>query len=183
MQPGLPFCVYGQVLGFGVSGADLALFKHINREIPNRSRGCFEKHRFRAKREQLTTFHGLFPESRGQNRALTVLYVPYSLDSGPTTAGLTTTSIQKYCFLKLIILEHKPLLAYFGFATRQKWLDSRRMHSRKQPFYIDVGGEGGRTILKLTVWVGSRRARISGSKTFVLINSRLESNKEETKKV
>ena len=30
--------------------------------------------------------------------------------------------IKKYSFLKLILLEHKTLLAFFGFATRQKWL-------------------------------------------------------------
>ena len=35
----------------------------------------------RAKREQLCT-KGLLPESEGQNLALTVFYVPYSLDSG-----------------------------------------------------------------------------------------------------
>jgi len=39
--------------------------------------------RCRAKREQLDDrFPGLLPESQGQNRALIVLYVPYSLDSG-----------------------------------------------------------------------------------------------------
>ena len=37
---------------------------------------------FRAKREQLKSFSGLAPESQGQNLALTVLYLPYSLDSG-----------------------------------------------------------------------------------------------------
>ena len=34
------------------------------------------------KREQVETFEGLLPESQGQNQALTVLYVPHSLDSG-----------------------------------------------------------------------------------------------------
>jgi len=33
-------------------------------------------------KEQLEIFQGRLPESRGQNLALTVLYVPYSLDSG-----------------------------------------------------------------------------------------------------
>ena len=41
--------------------------------------------RFRAKREQLKRVQGLLPERSGQNLALTVLYVPYSLDSGHTT--------------------------------------------------------------------------------------------------
>ena len=38
--------------------------------------------RVRAKREHLQIFHGFLPESQGQNLALTVLYVPYSLDRG-----------------------------------------------------------------------------------------------------
>ena len=38
--------------------------------------------RFRAKREQLRKFTGLSPESQGQNLALTVLCVLYSLNSG-----------------------------------------------------------------------------------------------------
>ena len=32
--------------------------------------------------EQLTMSYGLLPENQGQNLALTVLYVPYPLDSG-----------------------------------------------------------------------------------------------------
>ena len=38
-----------------------------------------------------STFQGLSPESQGQNLALTVVYVPYSLDSGlwQTAAGST----------------------------------------------------------------------------------------------
>jgi len=38
------------------------------------------------KRKQLKTFQQLSPESQGQNLAVTVLYVPYSLDSGLRTA-------------------------------------------------------------------------------------------------
>ena len=41
-----------------------------------------EQDRFRAKGEQLKRFQGLLPESQGQNQALTVLRVPYSLDNG-----------------------------------------------------------------------------------------------------
>ena len=40
--------------------------------------------RVRAKREQLKTF---LPESQGQNLAVTVLYVPCSLDSGLVRVG------------------------------------------------------------------------------------------------
>ena len=36
----------------------------------------------RAKKEHLKGFRGLSPESKGHNLALTVLYVPYLLDSG-----------------------------------------------------------------------------------------------------
>ena len=38
--------------------------------------------RIRAKRRQLETFKGPLPESQGQNVALTVEHVPYSLNSG-----------------------------------------------------------------------------------------------------
>ena len=38
--------------------------------------------RFRAKRERLERFHGLLPESQGQNLASTVSYMPLSLDRG-----------------------------------------------------------------------------------------------------
>ena len=41
--------------------------------------------RFRARRGQLETLEGLLPDSQGQNLALTVLYMPYSLDSGTRT--------------------------------------------------------------------------------------------------
>ena len=47
---------------------------------------------FRAKRQHLKMFQCLFPQSQGQNLALTVLYVPHSLDSGsrakPTASAL-----------------------------------------------------------------------------------------------
>jgi len=38
--------------------------------------------RFRSNREHLNIFEGLSPESQGQNLTLTVLYFPYSFDSG-----------------------------------------------------------------------------------------------------
>ena len=37
---------------------------------------------FRAKREPLKRFHGLLPESHGQNLAVTVLHVPCSFGLG-----------------------------------------------------------------------------------------------------
>ena len=49
--------------------------------LPHNSH-VFEAHRFRAKRGQLKRFSELSPESKGQHLALTVLYVPNSLDSG-----------------------------------------------------------------------------------------------------
>ena len=38
--------------------------------------------RFRVKMEELKSSYGLLPESQGQHQALTVVYVPYSLDCG-----------------------------------------------------------------------------------------------------
>ena len=38
--------------------------------------------RFQAKRKRLEKFQGLLPERQGQNLAMTVLYVPHSLDNG-----------------------------------------------------------------------------------------------------
>ena len=50
--------------------------------------GCEELlPRFRAKRENLIRVEGLFPESHGQNLAVTVLRVPCSLDSERPTPG------------------------------------------------------------------------------------------------
>ena len=47
---------------------------------------------FGAKRKHLKTFQGFLPESQGQNLALTVLFVPNSLESGLSQSefGLTT---------------------------------------------------------------------------------------------
>ena len=56
-------------------------------------------------------------------------------------AILTPTSIKFDRFLKLILLEHKPLLACFSFVTRQKWLISKKINSRKRLNSIDVGAE------------------------------------------
>jgi len=42
---------------------------------------CVSHPRLPARREQLERFKGILPERQGQNQALTVLYVPYSLNS------------------------------------------------------------------------------------------------------
>ena len=57
--------------------------------------------------------------------------------------SLTPESIQFNRFLKLIVLEHKPLLACFGFVTRQKWLVSVKLNSRKRLNLIDSGVKSG----------------------------------------
>ena len=53
-----------------------------------------------------------------------------------------TPRFQFNCFLKLIMLEYKPLLACFGFVTSQKWLVSGEINLRKRLNLIDVGAEG-----------------------------------------
>jgi len=53
--------------------------------------------------------------------------------------SLTPESIKLNRFLKLILLEHKPCLACFGFVTRQKWLASRNINLRKRFNLIDSG--------------------------------------------
>ena len=48
--------------------------------------------RFQAKRAHHARFQGIRPESQGQNLALTVLYMPYSLDS-PQPPGDETSPL------------------------------------------------------------------------------------------
>ena len=68
--------------------------------------------------------------------------------------SLTPTSIKFNRFLKLILLEHKPLLACFGFVTSQKRLVSREINLRKRLNLIDVGAlsEGG-SVRGAATWV------------------------------
>ena len=54
---------------------------------------------------------------------------------------LSPTSIKFNRFLKLILIEHKPLLACFGFMTSQKWLVSGNINLRKRLNLIEVGAE------------------------------------------
>ena len=58
-------------------------------------------------------------------------------------SGSTPQSIKSNRFLKLILLEHKPLLTCFGFVRRQKWLVSTEFNFRKRLHLIDCGVEGG----------------------------------------
>ena len=44
---------------------------------------CKQKYRFRAKRQTLARLEGLLPENQGHNMALTVVCMPYPLDSVP----------------------------------------------------------------------------------------------------
>jgi hypothetical protein len=53
----------------------------IHRVVCTPAEATFEQDRFPAKKEQLKLLQGLLPEIQGQNLALTVLYVPYSLES------------------------------------------------------------------------------------------------------
>jgi hypothetical protein len=67
---------------------------------------------------------------------------PFNVSLSPANAGplhSTSTSNKHNTFLKLILLENKPVLACLGFETRQEWLVSRRINLRKVLFLIDVG--------------------------------------------
>jgi len=68
---GLGFGVWGLGFGFGVWGLRLGAANVHEIEF-----------NFRAKREHPKMCSGLVPESQGHDLAWTVLYVPYSLDSG-----------------------------------------------------------------------------------------------------
>ena len=65
------------------------------------------------------------------------------LEAGVLRQDLTPKSTKFYRFLQLILLEHKPLLACFGFMTSQKWLVSRIINLRERWNLIDVGAEDG----------------------------------------
>jgi len=67
----------------------------------------------RAKRGQLEKFDGLLPESQGQNLALTVLYVPNLLDSGPAMTGVT---VCVSCFIQT------RLFRYSHRRRSEQWL-------------------------------------------------------------
>ena len=54
------------------------------------------QHRFRAKREHSNRFYRLLPEDQGQNMALAVFYVSYSLGSGSDSQPFSQTVYQSY---------------------------------------------------------------------------------------
>ena len=54
----------------------------------------------RSDKEQLERFRRLLPDSHGQNEALTVLHVPYSLGGGPECDSCTTFGVFTHvCFV------------------------------------------------------------------------------------
>jgi len=78
--------------------------------------------RVRLKRGQLETFQGFFLSgSRGQNLALTVLYVPHSLDSGPKRTLQSNTSS---CATAGLLPESGPLRR-----VGHLWRDKLSSHS------------------------------------------------------
>ena len=64
---------------------------------------------------------------------------PTEYVSQTLAAILTPESIKFNRFLKLILPEHKPLLAWFGFVTGQKWRVSMKLVLRKPLNLIDSG--------------------------------------------
>ena len=70
------------------------------------------------------------------------LNLPCSWSHTPTSSNVCAVNSDidiKILFLKLIPLEHTPLLACFVFVVRPKLLLFRRINFRKQHFYIDIG--------------------------------------------
>ena len=99
-----------------------------SREPPNHQGSLFVVYRFRAKTKQLETVEGLLPESQGQNLALTVLYVPYSLDSclPELTLGKSTSKRPGVEHLDLGLDDRLPVLRLvvllvsgFGFRVQR----------------------------------------------------------------
>jgi hypothetical protein len=89
-----------------------AVLKKQKQQPRCQSRGKSSNTRFRAKREQFKTFKFFLSESPGQNLALTVLYVSYSVDRGT---------------LKLAVL---PAGAQSIFITLGEYASSREDSSR-----------------------------------------------------
>ena len=70
-----------------------------------RLRDTIASYRFPAKRERLTRFQGRLRESQGQNLAVTVLYVPYLLDS----RTLRSTGVRTGAAPPIHTLSHQTL--------------------------------------------------------------------------
>ena len=60
------------------------------------------------KREHLQSFEALSPESEGRNLALTVLRVPYSLDSGLSLSCYLTAGSKGVCSTTRKTIRHRP---------------------------------------------------------------------------
>ena len=57
--------------------------------------------------EQFETFQGRLPESQGQNLALTVEHVPYSLNSGPRKSARTSPGYRGDS--TMLVMKHSDL--------------------------------------------------------------------------
>ena len=68
----------------------------------------YAMNRFRAKREQLERVSGPSPASRGQNMALTVLYVPSLLDSGDRACPSTNSACLGTCLYPALACTPRP---------------------------------------------------------------------------
>ena len=86
--PGYRFRVSGfriGILGFGVQVPAFRLRVESSRDLGHtafrRAGQSRRRIRFRAKREPLSRFKGISPTSHGHNLAITVVHVPYSLDT------------------------------------------------------------------------------------------------------
>ena len=89
---------------------------------------------------RMPSFNGGEPSARRAHRCAKAERGSF----GVARQSLTPTSIKFNRFLKFILLEHKPLLACFGFETSQKWLVSVKVNLRKQQNLIDIGAESYR---------------------------------------
>ena len=123
-------------------------------------RGGGQRDRSRARREQLKRFLGLLPESQGQNLAVTVLYVPHSLDSGRGETVEFRTSESA--------IDMPPILArrlIWGFGFRVSSFGFRFRISgfwfRVSGFWLRVSSVGLRAS-DFGLWVSGFEVRVSG---------------------
>ena len=116
--------------------------------------GC----RFRAKRQHLERFYDFLPENQGQILALTVLYVPCSLDGGNSSLGQLVSVGDQY-LRDLPSPTHQVLHR----TPRRATAESRRVETvRKDEWHTSAraggGRQGGTALLR-----GSALARDSAS--------------------
>jgi len=103
-----PHVLFRQGLGFGVQDSGF-----LGTSTCNTHRAVVNPRRFRAKRRQLKTCSGRLPASKGRKSqgrclALTVLCVPYSLESGHTLDYAVR-------ILKGVVLNFTYVTALFGY--------------------------------------------------------------------